>query len=200
LHFELISVNGLLEQHVAMVEKILEPKKMTKEVYAPFFNDLPTRVRLKVDDVPLIDFYDYDHECVATTGSGYVNYYFLMHFLYSQMFYCEVYPDILVPTCGFREEIVKLKEVRDKYLNDNKLTGFEAKAGKFQVFTNECIGIQKTDPEITFEQQKAGIEQYPRYYPEFEYVDLKKFKSKFVPPNYDGGLIKTGGSKKSKKK
>ena len=184
-YFELITVNRLIEHHVAMIEKILEPKKITKEVYAPFFNDLPTRVRLKLDEEPIVDLYDYDHECIASVGQ-YVNYYFLMHFLYSQIFYYEVYPG---SGANIRNQIIQLKAARDKFLAENSLTGFESKAGKFQVFTNECIGIQKTDPEITFEQQKAGIDQYPRYYPEFEYVDLKKFKSKFVPPNYDGALI-----------
>lgn len=202
--FELISVNKLLEQHVAMVEKILEQdggvkesNKLTKEVYSPFFNDLPMRVRLKLNGVPIVDFYDFDRECIAAVGQ-YVNYYFLMHFLYSQMFYTQVYPGTLESISGFHLQIEQLKEMRDKFLKSNKLTGFEAKAGKFQVFTNECIGIQKTDPEITFEQQKAGIEQYPRYYPEFEYVDLKKFKSKIVPPKYDGALVKSGGKRAKK--
>lgn len=194
--FELITVNHLLEQHVAMIEKILEPYgKLTKEVYSPFLNDLPTRVRLKLGDIPVVDFYDYDHECVASTGQ-YVNYYFLMHYLYSQMFYCEVYgpKDLEREQCQYRAQIVKLMETRDNYLAKNKLTGFESKAGKFQVFTDECIGIQKTEQEITYEQKKAGIEQYPRYYPEFEYINLKKFKSKIVPPEYSGELLTSRGS------
>jgi len=186
--FELLSVNGLIEQHVAMIEKILSPLgKIEKEVYTPFLNDLPARVRIKVDNEPVADIYDVNHECVAATGN-YVNYYFLMHWLYARDFYNTIYPNYGLGSS--MSQIIELKKTRETFLTVKKLTGFEQASGKFQVFTSECIGIQKSDPEITREQIIAGVQQYPRYYPEFEYIDLKKYKPTLVPPDYNGLLIK----------
>lgn len=191
---ELVSVDSQAENHVKMIQKILTDhfKKDTHvEVYAPFLGDLPTRLRIKMDEKPIVDIYSIERECVATVKSdtgdyAITNYYYLMHFLLSQYSYFTVYPEYGVPQL---QSVIELQTKRDKFLKEKKLNGYEPDAGRFRVFDSQCIGTQKSDPEITREQLLAGVQQYPRYYPEFEYIDVKKYKPSIVPPNYDGRKI-----------
>lgn len=185
---ELISVDGQAENHVKMIQQLLGEQSIV-EVYAPFLGDLPMRLRIKMNDEPVVDIYSIEHECVSTiksdTGQFFTNYYYLMHFLISQYYYFTVYPKYGKADCQFYD----LQKNRDDYLKKNKLTGFEPAAGRYRVLDSQCVGTQKSDPEITREQLLAGVQQYPRYYPEFEYINVKEYQPSIIPPDYDGKLI-----------
>lgn len=188
---ELVSVDSQAENHVKMIQKLIP--KTSVEVYAPFLGDLPTRLRIKMNDETIADIYSIEHECVATvkseSGTYYSNYYYLMHFLLSQYFYFSVYPEYSHQPNQLAI-VSNLQKKRDEFLKTHKLDGFEAEAKQYRVLDSQCVGTQKSDPEITREQQLAGIQQYPRYYPEFEYIDVHKVQPSIVPPNYDGKLVK----------
>jgi len=199
VYYELVSVDKMSTIHTQMIQKLLtkhfgQDVTIGIDVFAPFVSDLPSRIRIKINDFPLVDIYSVEHECVAVspnkTQVHYVNYYYLMHFLYAQFFYNTVYPDLeQLKAPIVVDRIIQLRKTREKFLHQNKLTGFESQSGKWRVFGQECIGIQKSDPEITRELTLEGIKQYPRYYPDFEFIDLKDYTPAIVPPNYDGSEV-----------
>lgn len=192
---DIISVDSQAENHVKMIERLLTEGKFGKVdvlVFAPFLGDLPTRMQISVNGVVILNIYAIDHECVSIIKDdnyNYTNFYYLMHFLLSQYFYSNVYPEY-THTISFNS-IVQLYKNRESFLKKNNLIGVEPAAGRYKVLDSECIGIQKSDNEITREQVLAGIQQYPHYYPEFEYINISEYTPSIIPPNYDGKLLLT---------